>query len=302
MTDRLTDKVVLITGPARGIGAELARQLARRRARLALVGMESELLAALAGELGPAHAGFECDVTDQAALDRAVRGAVDALGGVDAVVANAGVANNGTVAATPVEALARTIEVNLVGVVRTVKTTLPHVVARRGYYLLVSSAAAIAAAPGIAAYAASKSGVEQFGNALRLELAHKGVAVGIAHPGWVDTALVRDQQRDLPSFNAMLRALPGPFGSITPVAECAAALADAIARRRRKVFVPRSLAPFAAVRQLLMSPVSDFFVRRAARRLVPQSEREVAALGRAFGEHSVGLGAAVPVARPEEPR
>jgi short-subunit dehydrogenase len=263
--------------------------------------MEPARLAALAAELGPRHVWFECDVARQVALDRAVRGSVDALGGIDVVVANAGVANNGTVAATPVEALARTIDVNLIGVVRTVKTTLPHVTARRGYYLLISSAAAIAAAPGIAAYAASKSGVEQFGNALRLELAHEGVAVGTAHPAWVDTDLVRDQQRDLASFNEMLRTLPGPFGSITPVEQCAAALVDAIARRRRKVFVPRSLAPFAAVRQLLMSPLSDFFVRRNARRLVPQSEREVAALGRAFGRHSVGLGeAASPPADDEE--
>lgn len=290
MSDRLTDTIVLITGPARGIGAGLARQLAARGARLALVGMEPERLAALAAELGPRHAWFECDVTDQGALDAAVRGAADTLGGIDVVVANAGVASNGTVAATPVEALARTIEVNLVGVVRTVKATLPHVTARRGYYLLVSSAAAIAPAPGIAAYAASKSGVEQFGNALRLELAHKGVGVGTAHPAWVDTDLVRDQQRDLESFNDMLRVLPGPFGSVTPVRECAAALVDAIARRRRKVFVPRSLGPIAAVRQILVSPLSDFFVRRNARRMVPKSEREVAALGRAFGEHSVGLG------------
>src|SRR5215212_6942828 len=177
MADHVSGKVVLITGPARGIGAETARQLARRGARLALVGLEPERLAALATELGAGHAWFECDVTDQAAVDRAAAGTVQALGRIDVVVANAGVASNGTVAVTPVRALVRTIEVNLIGVVRTVSATLPHVTAARGYYLLVSSAAALAPLPGISSYAASKSGVEMFGNVLRLETAHTGVAV-----------------------------------------------------------------------------------------------------------------------------
>jgi len=287
MPHPISGKVVLITGPARGIGEETARQLAARGARLSLVGMEPARLAALAAELGAGHAWFEADVTDQAALDRAVAGTVEALGGIDVVVANAGIASNGTVAATPVEALARTIEVNLIGVVRTVSATLPHVTERKGYYLLVSSAAALAALPGLSAYAASKSGVEFFGNALRLEVAHKGVDVGVAHPAWIDTDMVRDTKRDLQAFNSMLRTLPGPFGSYTSVQECAAAFVDGIERRRRKVFVPKSLAPLAAVRQLFMSRLSDRFTGRTARRIIPRLEREVEALGRSFGENCV---------------
>jgi NAD(P)-dependent dehydrogenase (short-subunit alcohol dehydrogenase family) len=290
MHHSVSGKVVLITGPARGIGEETARQLAARGARLSLVGLEPARLAALARELGPPHVWFECDVTDQASLDRAVAATVQALGAIDVVVANAGVASNCTVATGPVDALVRTIEVNLVGVVRTVSATLPHVTARRGYYLLVSSAAAIAALPGIATYAASKAGVEFFGNALRLEVAHKGVAVGVAHPSWIDTDLVRDQQRDLGTFDEMLKHLPGPFGTITPVRDCAAAFVAGIEGRRRKVFVPKSLAPLAAVRQLFMSPLSDWVMRRHARRLIPETERELASIDRAFGAHSMGLG------------
>src|SRR3954471_8785140 len=115
MADPISGKVVLVTGPARGIGEETARQLAARGARLSLVGMEPERLAALAAELGPGPAWFECDGTRQAALDGAVAGTVQALGGIDVVVANAGIASNGTVAVTPVDALVRTIEVNLIG-------------------------------------------------------------------------------------------------------------------------------------------------------------------------------------------
>jgi hypothetical protein len=294
MDGRIDGKVVLITGPARGIGAETARLLAARGARLSLVGLEPGLLAALAAELGEGHVWFECDVTDQAALERAAAGTVEALGGIDVVVANAGVASNGTVAVGPVEALVRTIEVNLTGVVRTVSATLPHVTERRGYYLLVSSAAAIAPFPGISTYAAAKSGVEQFGNVLRLELAHKGVAVGVAHPSWVDTDLVRDAQSDLTGFREMLGKLPGPFGRVTPLRDCAEAFVRAVERRKRKVYVPRTLAAAAAVRHLFMSSLADYLMGRQTRKTLPQVEAEVRALGRSFGAHSCGLGAKTP--------
>lgn len=287
MRDGISGKVVLITGAARGIGAELARMLAARGAHLSLVGLEPDRLAALARELGDRHVWFECDVTDQVALERAVEATAQTLGGIDVVVANAGIACNGTVAISPVDALVRTIEVNLIGVVRTVSATLPHVTAARGYYLLISSAAALAPLPGISTYAAAKSGVEQFGNVLRLEVAHKGVGVGIAHPSWIDTDMVRDVQRDLVSFNKMLAVLPWPFGSITSVKTCAAALVKAIDRRKRKVYVPGALAPLAALRYLLASPLSEYVMRRHARRLIPQAEREVLSLDRSFGLNSV---------------
>lgn len=291
MNYELSGKVVLITGPARGIGAETARRLAARGARLSLVGLEPELLASLASELGAGHVWFECDVTDQAALERAVAGTAEALGGIDVVIANAGVACNGTVAVGPVEALVRIIDVNLTGVVRTVSATLPHVVERKGYYLLVSSAAALAPFPGISTYAAAKSGVEQFGNVLRLELAHKGVAVGVAHPSWIDTDMVRDARDDLAGFSELLGKLPGPFGRVTPLRDCADAFVRAVERRRRKVYVPRTLAAAAALRQLLMSSLADYLMNRQTRKTLPEVEAQVRALGRSFGAHSCGLGA-----------
>ncbi|HEV2859952.1 MAG TPA: SDR family oxidoreductase [Pyrinomonadaceae bacterium] len=289
MTYSVSGKVVLITGPARGIGAETARHLAARGARLSLVGLEPERLKALAAELGEGHVWFECDVTKQEALERAVAGTVEALGGIDVVIANAGIGSHGTVAITPVEVLVRTIEVNLIGVVRTVSATLPHVSARGGYYLLVSSAAALAPLAGISSYAAAKSGVEQFGNVLRIELAGRGVGVGVAHPAWIDTDLVRDAKRDLQSFNEVLKTLPGPFGRLTPVGECAAAFVRAIEGRRRKIYVPKSLGPLASVRQLFASPLMEYVSIRRGRRLLPQAEQEVLALGRHFGASSMGM-------------
>jgi NAD(P)-dependent dehydrogenase (short-subunit alcohol dehydrogenase family) len=285
----LTGKAVLVTGAARGIGEHTARAVASRGARVALVGLEPERLAALAQELGPQHVWFEADVTDQESVDAAVSGAVDALGGIDVVVANAGVANNNTVAASPVEVVVRTIEVNLVGVVRTVSAALPHVIARRGYVCIVASAASFTVLPGLAAYSASKAGVEAFGNALRLEVAHKGVQVGTVHPSWIDTDLVRDQKAESPTFKAMLSELPWPMGQTTSVDECVTAIVAGIERRKRKVFVPREVGAVSALRSFVLGPVGSLPILRRARTAVPQLEAEAAA-GNWFGSSSAGLG------------
>jgi NAD(P)-dependent dehydrogenase (short-subunit alcohol dehydrogenase family) len=286
VTSPLNHRVVLVTGGARGIGAHVAHLAAARGARVSLLGLEGGLLRLRAEALGPGHSWHECDVTDQDALERAVAATVSEYGRIDAVVANAGIANYGTVAITPVDALARTIEVNLIGVVRTVSATLPHITATKGYYLLVSSAAAFAGLPGMAAYSASKAGVEQFGNGLRLELAHTGVSVGTAHMSWVDTDLVRNTRTDIPSFNETLASLPGPLGAYLPVEECAEALLRAIERRRRRVYVPGSLAAVAALRTLLTSRPVEHYLSRQAERSVPALEEQVRRLGRSFGEHS----------------
>src|SRR5919108_5990057 len=180
-------RTVLITGAARGIGAESARRLASRGANLALVGLEPEGLERVAEQCGAGAAWFEADVTDWDALERAVEGTVERFGGIDAVVANAGIAPTGTVRLTDPAAFERTIEVNLLGAWRTVRACLPHVVERRGYVLVVASLAAVAHSPGMSAYAASKSGVEAFANALRVEVRPLGVDVGVAYFSWIDT-------------------------------------------------------------------------------------------------------------------
>ncbi len=138
----------------------------------------------------------------------------------------------------------------------------------------------------MAAYCASKAGVEQFGNALRLEVAHHGVTVGTAHPAWIDIDLVRDKQQDSEVFRRALDTIPGPLGSVTPVDVCARAFVDGIERRRRRVYVPRSLAVVQALRTLFVGPVADLYLRRAARAEIPGLEAEVRALGRSFGRTS----------------
>lgn len=287
--ESLAGKSILITGAARGIGAELARKASERGARVALVGLEPERLAALAQELGPQHLWVEADVTDADALQSAVARTAEELGGLDVVVANAGIAPLTTVATSSADALARTIEVNLIGAMLTAHAALPEIARRRGHILLVSSAAAFTVLPGMSAYCAAKAGLERFGDALRLEVAHRGVTVASAHPTWIDTDLVRDTEAALPTFAATRSKLPGPLGAYTSVEACAQALVDNLETRRRRVFVPRSVGVVSAFRQVVTGVVAEKLAMKVAAAQVPQLEADIAALGgQEFGRHSAG--------------
>jgi NAD(P)-dependent dehydrogenase (short-subunit alcohol dehydrogenase family) len=285
-------KVVLITGPARGIGAAVARALVDAGARVALVGLEPERLAALSSELGDAAAWFQADVTDQRAMDAAAAASVAHFGRLDVVITNAGIANMGTLSVVDVEAMARVVEVNVIGTMRTAKAVLPHLIASRGYLLLVSSAAAFSPLPGMSAYAASKAAVEQLANVLRLELQPHGVGVGCAYMSWVDTDMVRDVQRDLSSFRRTLARLPGPFGVVTPLETCTRAFVRACDMRARTVLVPASLGVASALRMLLNSTLLQRLLQPKLKPMLEDAEAEMRALGRAFGESSVGMGEA----------
>ncbi|WP_104524219.1 SDR family oxidoreductase [Blastococcus atacamensis] len=285
----LVGRSVLITGAARGIGAALARKAAARGARVALVGLEPQELATVADELGPEHLWVEADVTDPEALAAAVQRTVDTFGGLDAVVANAGIAPLTTVMTSSAHALARTIEVNLIGTMLTAHAALPEIAKRKGHVLLISSAAAFTVLPGMSAYCASKAGVERFGDALRLEVAHRGVTVASAHPTWIDTDMVRDTEAALPTFKETRQSLPGPLGAFTSVEACAEALVENLETRGRRVFVPRSVGTVAALRQLVTGVVAEKLTMAIAAKRVPQLERDIEALnGREFGANSVG--------------
>jgi NAD(P)-dependent dehydrogenase (short-subunit alcohol dehydrogenase family) len=285
----LAGKSVLITGAARGIGAELARKAAARGARVALVGLEPERLAGLADELGPEHLWVEADVTDADALKTAVQRAVDTFGGLDIAVANAGIAPLTTVYTASAHSLARTIEVNLIGSMLTAHAALPEVAKRKGHILLISSAAAFTVLPGMSAYCAAKAGLERFGDALRLEVAHRGVTVASAHPTWIDTDLVRDTEAALPTFAKSRKQLPGPLGAYTSVEDCAQALVENLETRRRRVFVPGSVAVVSALRQMVTGAAAEKLALLVSKKRVPQLERDIAKLnGQEFGKNSIG--------------
>ncbi|MDT5051110.1 MAG: hypothetical protein QOG75_7035, partial [Mycobacterium sp.] len=229
----VNSQVVFITGGGQGIGAEVARRLHAKGAKLVLTDLDEVALAARSAELGGDERVLTvvADVRDLAAMQAAAGQAVDKFGGIDVVVANAGIGSYGSVLQVDPEAVKRLLDVNLLGVFHTVRATLPSVIERRGYVLIVSSLAAFTAAPGMAPYDMSKAGNEHLAHALRLEVAHLGVAVGSAHMAWIDTAMVRDSLADLPVFREQLAKFPWPLNKTTSVDKCAAAFVDGIEGR-----------------------------------------------------------------------
>jgi NAD(P)-dependent dehydrogenase (short-subunit alcohol dehydrogenase family) len=247
----LEGKTVLITGAARGIGAESARQLSARGARVALAGLEPAELERVATQCGPGAAWFECDVTDAEALERVVEASVERFGGIDCVMANAGIAPAGMVRSTDPAAFDATIEVNLLGVWRTVRAALPQVIERRGYVLVIASLAAVAHAPGMAAYSASKAGAEAFANCLRAEVRHLGVDVGVGYFGFIATDLFTGGEEH-PVYSGLRKALGGPVAKSYPVSAVGEAVVKGMERRRRWVMVPSWLSAIL----LLRGPIS----------------------------------------------
>lgn len=154
----------------------MARRLAERGARVALLGLEEEGLAKVAASLPTASHHWQVDVTDDAAMAEAAEAVRSRLGPASVVVANAGVAEGGPFANSDPDTWRRVIEVNLVGSSITARSFLPDLLITRGYYLQIASLASIGAAPMMSAYCASKAGVEFFAHSLRAELAPVGSA------------------------------------------------------------------------------------------------------------------------------
>jgi NAD(P)-dependent dehydrogenase (short-subunit alcohol dehydrogenase family) len=286
----LEGKVVLITGAARGIGAGTARALAGRGARLILTDLDAAPLAELVAELGEERAiSIVCDVCDLESMEQAAAAGIERFGGIDLVLANAGIASYGSVMAVDPAMFKRVLDVNVLGVFHTVRATLPSVIERRGYYLIVSSEAAFAPAPGLAAYNASKAGVEHFASALRTEVTHHGVGVGSAHMSWIDTPLVRDAKADLSSFREMLTALPPPLGKTIALERCVEAFVTGLEQRSRRVYVPGWVRLLAWFKPLLTSRLGERETLRHAPRLLPLMDAEVATLGRSTSARNVAM-------------
>ncbi|MEU3730753.1 SDR family oxidoreductase [Streptomyces sp. NPDC033538] len=264
----LQNRTVVVTGAARGLGAALALACARRGARLALLGHEKPRLDAVAAHLPAPAIAVEVDVTDPAALEEAATEVRGRLGPPSVVVANAGIAEGGPFATSDPAEWRRVVDVNLTGSAHTARAFLPDLVRAAGYHLQIASLASLGAAPMMSAYCAAKAGVEAFNHSLRAEVAHHGVAVGIAYLNWIDTDMIRDADR-----YAVLRELrghmPPPARRTYPAGHVAARLVRAVERRRTAVYVPGWLR-LAQVGRSALPPM----VLRLSRRELPRLEAE----------------------------
>jgi NAD(P)-dependent dehydrogenase (short-subunit alcohol dehydrogenase family) len=273
----IAGRTVLITGAARGIGLETARRLHARGMNVSMSGLEPELLEQRAAELGERAAWFQADVCD---LD-AVRGAVDAtverFGGLDVVVANAGIGASGTVRSMEPAAFVRQVDVNLLGVYRTLHAALPHVIERRGYLLPIASLSSAIHPPMMTAYAASKAGVEALTDGLRQEVAHTGTAVGCAFFSFLDTDMVQ-RGFERPSAQAMQERMSGLFARRSPLKAGIDAIERGIERRSRTVVAPRWARGVLVARTILQPLAERDAARRGIGDIVEMAEREATEL------------------------
>jgi NAD(P)-dependent dehydrogenase (short-subunit alcohol dehydrogenase family) len=280
MKTSLKGKTVVVTGAARGIGEQVARLAAKRGARVGLIGLEPERLRALALELGPTAEWREVDVRDSDALKAAIDECAAALGGIDHLVANAGVVAYGTIRQTDDASFERVLDVNVNGVFRTLKHATPHLQRSRGHVAVIASALSFLALPSMSSYGASKAAVEALGLTYRQEVAHLGISVTLVHPSWIDTDLVRGAEADLPSFRKLREGLPYPGNVTTSVGAAAEAIVRGLERRERRVYVPRAVSIANVAQGFVNSSVAWPWFKRFAGKAVPDIEREVDALGR----------------------
>jgi NAD(P)-dependent dehydrogenase (short-subunit alcohol dehydrogenase family) len=253
----LNGKVALVTGAARGIGYETARQLHQRGASVAVLDIDAAEAHEAAERIGERAIGIAADVTDASAMRAAVAETVERFGGLDIAMANAGIAppTTTTIRMVSAEEWERVIDINLLGVWHTVRAALPQIAERKGHIVVVSSAYAIANGLLNSAYAVAKSGVEAFGRALRTELAPLGASAGVAYFGWVDTKLVQDAFAK-PQAGRLEEIMPGfLMKRITP-AEAGASVVRGIEGRAPRTFAPKWWRYVSAVRGLI-NPLLD---------------------------------------------
>lgn len=253
----LNGKVALVTGAARGIGFETARQTHLRGASVAVLDLDAAEAREAAERIGPRAIGIGADVTDHGAMQAAVAEVVEKFGGLDVAVANAGIAQKqfATVRGISGEEWERVFEVDMLGVWRTVRAALPQIVERQGQMVVISSVYAFANGMGNTPYAVAKAGVEQLGRALRIELAPHGASATVAYFGWVDTKLVQDAFDQ--EVGSRVRDLSPDFllKRITPD-EAGAALVRGIEERAPRVFAPKWWRYVSALRGIV-NPLLD---------------------------------------------
>jgi short-subunit dehydrogenase len=230
-------KVALITGASAGIGAALARALARDGADLVLAARREDRLRDLALEIeatGRKAIVVGCDVTRDGDLERAVAAAVERYGRLDIAVANAGFGVVGPVEDLTLDDFRRQLDTNVLGVLRTLYASLPELRKTRGQFVIVGSVAGHVPTPWTSPYSTSKFAVRGFAESIHDELAAGGVSVTLVSPGFVDSDIRRVDNHGKVHENA---PDPVPGWLRMPTDRAARAIVRAIRRRRREVVV-----------------------------------------------------------------
>jgi NAD(P)-dependent dehydrogenase (short-subunit alcohol dehydrogenase family) len=260
----LAGKVAMVTGGARGIGFGTAQALAKRGAVLVIVDLDNRAAESAAAGLPGGALGLAADVTDRGAMQRVVAMVTERFGGVDVVIANAGIASRGaTVRAMNGEAFDRVLAVNLGGVYNTVITAVPQIAERRGHIVVTASVYAFLNGMGAAPYAMAKAGVEQLGRALRVELVPHGAGASVAYFGFIDTEMVHLAIDADPIAEKMQNVLPKVLRKRLSPAQAGEAVARGIEKRAPRIIAPKRWAAFSAMRGIVNPLLDDYMVKDA---------------------------------------
>jgi short-subunit dehydrogenase len=218
----------LVTGASKGIGLATSRLLVQRGATVGMVARNAEELQRRAGETG--GNAYPADVTDPKSIEAAVSRFAEG-GGIDLLIANAGVAHYAPFAEQDLDDAEQMVAVNVLGTIYTVKAALPLMLDRAsGHIVIVSSGAGLRAFPWAAVYGATKAADKGFAEALRHELSGTGVSVTTVFPGEVETDLHSHQRDRLPDWRSNDDELPPD--------RLAEAIVTGVERDERSVFVP----------------------------------------------------------------
>ena len=221
-----------VTGASRGIGAALAEALAARGAVLGLAARSTDELDALAARLPGTHHVLACDVGDERSVHDALERFVARAGGLDLLVANAGITHYGPFRNQPLADAEAMTRVNWLGTLYTVHHGLPHLLdAAHGHIVVVSSGAALRSFPWAAVYGATKAAQRMFAEALRHELSGTGVSLTTVYPGEIATSLHEHEKDRMPDWYR-----GGP--AAVPASELAAKVLDGVESDARSVAHP----------------------------------------------------------------
>jgi NAD(P)-dependent dehydrogenase (short-subunit alcohol dehydrogenase family) len=253
----LNGKVALVTGGARGIGFATAKELVARGAKVIVLDLHEDAVQQAAAQLGGDALGIAGDVTDRDAMDDVVATAVERFGGLDVIVANAGIASHGATAlAAQEDQFERVIEVNLLGVWRSVRAALPEIARRQGHVVVVASIYAFFNGVGAAPYAMAKAGVEQLGRALRVELQPHGASASVAYFGYIDTEMVHQAIDADPLVERMMAASPKVLHKRLPPSAAGKAIVRGIERRQPRIIRPHRWTALSVLRGII-NPLMD---------------------------------------------
>lgn len=256
----MKDQVVIITGASAGIGAELARQLGHKGAKLVLAARDESRLRAVAERI-PSALAVPTDVSDEKQCYRLIDQAVAKFGRIDALVNNAGVSQWAKFEEiTDISLFKKLMEVNFYSVVYCTHAALPHLKKSKGLLVGVSSITGKTGSPTRTAYSASKHAMQGFLDSLRIELMDTGVDILTVSPGFIQTEV---RERALGPDGKPVGKSHLTESDVMPVEECVKLIVAAMEKRQREILIGSLRLRLVPWIKLLMPRTLDRWARRA---------------------------------------